>query len=44
LPRGNPIEEIDLWRLEKIVEIADRLTREESFRLAFELWMKAYSM
>ena len=40
----KPSKEIDLWKLEKIVEIAERLTREEPSRTSFEFWMKAYML
>jgi len=42
--REKPVGELDLWKFEKIVEIAERLTREEPSRYAFEFWMKAYML
>jgi len=40
----EPLEEFDLSKLEKVVEIAYRLTREDGTRLAFEFWAKAYML
>jgi hypothetical protein len=42
--KEKPVEELDLWKFEKIVEIAERLTKEEPSRHAFEFWMKAYML
>ena len=40
----KPLEEFDLSKLEKIVEIADRLTVEDGDKLAFEFWAKVYAL
>jgi uncharacterized protein YfkK (UPF0435 family) len=40
----KPLEEFDLSKLEKIVEIADKLTVENGDKLAFEFWAKVYAL
>jgi len=40
----KPLEEFDLSKLEKIVEIADRLTVENGDKLAFKFWAKVYAL
>ena len=42
--KEKPVKEIELWKLEKLVEIADRLTREEPSRLSAEFLVKAYML